>query len=135
MDGVDEFDAAEIELIAAAMVQRMHARRALLVEPGGDFKVGNHQRVGAFGDFHRVADVVVVAVRNEDEIRRDRFHVNGFGQRIAGDERVEQAGSCRQRLHRETGVTVVSDFHRIDDTRFTRSVQVHARNRQIVNRK
>jgi hypothetical protein len=51
-----------LEWETATMVQRMHARRALLVEPGGDFEIGDHQRVGAFGDFHRVADMVAVPV-------------------------------------------------------------------------
>ena len=90
MNGVDEFGAAKIELETAAMVQRMHARRALFVEPGGNLEVGNHQRVGAFGDFHRVADVVAVPVRNENEIRRHFFYVNGFRQWIAGNKRVEK---------------------------------------------
>ena len=96
MNGIHEFGAAKIELETAAMVQRMHARSALFVEPGGDFEIGNHQRVGAFGDFHRVADVVAVPVRDEDEIRGHLFYVNGFGERIAGNERVEQAGFFRR---------------------------------------
>ena len=135
MNGVHEFGAAKIEFETAAVVHRMHSRRALLVEPGGDFIIGNHQRVGAFGDFHRVADVVAVPVRNEDEIRRHCFHVNGLRQRIAGDERVEQ--QCFAADHdRKTGMTVVNDFHRIydHDLRFTRSFQVHERP-QIANQK
>ena len=31
-----------------------------------------------------------MAVGNQDEIRRDRFPVDGFRQRIAGDKRVEE---------------------------------------------
>ena len=90
----------------------MHARRALFVEPGGDFEAGNHERVGASGNFHRIADMVAVPVRNEDEIRRHFFHINVFGERIARNERVEQQGFAAN-YDRETGVTVVSDLHAV----------------------
>ena len=58
MDGVHEFDAAKIELEAAAMVQRMDLRRAVFVEPGGDLVIGDHQRAIAPGDVHRIGQVV-----------------------------------------------------------------------------
>ncbi len=90
VDCVDEFGAAKIEGMAATVVQRMHARRSLCLEPGCHFEVGNHQRMGAFGDFHCVANVVIVPVRNKDEIRRNFFYVNGFCQRIAGYEWIKQ---------------------------------------------
>ena len=49
-------------------------------------------------------------MRDEDEIRRHFFYINVFGERIPGDERVEQ-----QRLAADNdgkaGVAVVNDFH------------------------
>jgi len=91
VNGVHKFDAAKSELATAAVIERMDFRRAFLVEPGGNLVIGNHRRAGAFGDFHRVTDVVAVPVRNKDEIRRHCFHVNVLGEWIPGDKRVEQS--------------------------------------------
>jgi hypothetical protein len=55
----------------------MHAERAFLIEPSGYFIIANHQRVGAFGDFHRISQVIFVPMRNQDEVRRYLFYVNG----------------------------------------------------------
>ena len=84
------FSAAKIKIVAAAVVQRMHTGRALIFKPGGNFKIGNDERLSAFGNFQRITDVVVVTMRNENGIRRHRLDANVFCQRIAGNERVEQ---------------------------------------------
>ena len=118
VNGVHKFGAAKIELKSAAVIERMDFRRAVFVQPRGNLVIGDHQRAGASGDFHRVADVIRMPVRDEDEIRRHRFHVNGFRERIAGDERVKQQRFAADH-DGEAGMTVVSDFHWNYDSRYT----------------
>jgi hypothetical protein len=62
---------------------------ALHLHPVADFKVADDHRASALGDGNRIAHVVAVAVRDQNEIglhifRRDRRR------RVAGEERIHE---------------------------------------------
>ena len=66
-----------------------------LLEPQADLVVGRDRRAGALGDRHRVADVVAMAVRDQDQVGR---HLLGLGRRlgVARQERVDQDRSAHR---------------------------------------
>jgi hypothetical protein len=110
MNGGGKLDPAEGHFRGATVIHGLDILDPLSFEPGADFVGRDHRRAGAVRDIDHVRDMIAVAVRNENEIRRDFFHVNLFGQRIRGDEWIEEqrfAGG----LDGETGVAVVSKFH------------------------
>ena len=62
---------------------------ALLLQPLADLVVGDDRRAGALGDGDGVADVVAVAVRDQDEVGRHLVRL-GRRRRVAGQERVDE---------------------------------------------
>ena len=60
-----------------------------LLQPVADLVVGKHRGPRALGDRHRVADVIAVAVRDQDQVGRDLL---GLGRRlgVSRQERIDQ---------------------------------------------
>ena len=89
VEGERQLDAAEREVEAAAVLLAVDLGQPLLLRATGDLVVGDHRRAGALGDGDGVADVVAVAVRDEDEVG---LHLVGRGRRrrVAGEEGVDQ---------------------------------------------
>ena len=69
MNGIDKLDPAEIEVPGAAVVQRVGLGNALLTEPHRYLVVGDDGGAGAFGNADRIANVIAVAVSDQDIIR------------------------------------------------------------------
>jgi hypothetical protein len=55
--------------------------------------------------------MVLVAVGDEDKIGGHGIEINAGGQRVGGDEGIEEQRATAQ-FNRETGVTVVGDLHK-----------------------
>ena len=89
MEGRRQLDAAEAEAVAAAVLLAVDFLDALLAEPLADLVVGDHGCPGALGDRDGVAEVIAVAVRDQDEIG---LHVGGLrrGGRVVRQERVDE---------------------------------------------
>ena len=89
VEGQRQLDPAEGEVVAAAVLLAVDLLHALLLQPLADLVVGDDRRPGALGDGDGVADVVAVAVRDQDEVGR---HLVGLGRRrrVAGQERIDQ---------------------------------------------
>ena len=113
VNGVDEFDPAKIKLTTAAVIDRMRFWRALLAQPLRDFKRGDNRDAGPFGDGRGVSQVILMSVRDENVVRLKVLHVNGLGQRIAGDKRVEEQCLVLD-LHCKTSVSVICKVHGFD---------------------
>src|SRR5258708_27761893 len=92
------------------MVEWMAILQSLAAKPHGNFISGYNGRVGAFRNVRRIGQVVPMAVRDQDIIRRYGFRINVPCQIVARDERIKLENSARD-LRREAGMAVVSDFH------------------------
>ena len=77
------------------------ARRPVLADLAGELDDRHDRRAGALGDGDRVADVVGVAVGQQDRVGGDLVGGRG-GLRVAGQERVDQDGRAVV-LEREGG--------------------------------
>src|SRR5947209_10717061 len=89
MKGQRQLDVAEWIVKAAAVLLAVDLAQTLFLEPFGDFVIGDDRGAGALGDGHGIADVIVVAVRDEDEVG---LHLVRRGRRcwIAGQKRIDQ---------------------------------------------
>ena len=90
MDGVDEFNPAKIELMAAAMIQWMALGQALFAEPDRQFEVGDNCCAGAFSDYSGISHVIRMPVGDEDEICFYFVRINIAGQFVTRDEWIKQ---------------------------------------------
>ncbi len=106
--GDGEFDAAEGELVGTADVHAV-GFEALVGEVGGDFVVGDDGGAGAFGDGGGVADVVVVAVGEEDVIALDVVGLGG-GAVVSGEEGVDDE-AVGGGFDEDAGMSEIGDFH------------------------
>jgi hypothetical protein len=84
-----QLDVAEGELPSPADVQRMRGQAALL-EPARDLVVRNDERLGVLRDLDRVADVIAVAVRDDDGVELFEGRRGDVGQGVAGQERIDE---------------------------------------------
>lgn len=83
---------------------------ALVGEVGGDFVVGDDCGAGAFGDRCGVADVVVVAVGEENVIALDVLGFGGGG-RVSGEEWIDEE-AMGGGFDEDAGVSELGDFHK-----------------------
>src|SRR5438552_3408299 len=98
MKGVDKFRASEIESVSATDIQRMSFGEPFLVEPDGDFVIGNNSRTRATGDLGGVGHMIGVTVRDENVIGGDLLYVDCSREFVAGDEWVKkQCSICHLR--------------------------------------
>lgn len=103
-----QLDAPEGKVVTAANVQRV-GFDPLVLAVSGDFKVGDDRRPGAFGDGHRVAQVVAVGVGDQNVIRA-YLAGRDCGLRVAGEKRIGQQ-RCPAPLDTETSVSIPGYFH------------------------
>jgi hypothetical protein len=88
MDSIDVFHPPEIKSPSSAMIHRMRLFDALLAQPADDFEIGDNRGARAFGDFDGVGDMVEMAVRNQNVVRRDLIGLDVTGELVRRDERV-----------------------------------------------
>src|SRR5262249_41306130 len=88
VEGERELAVAEGKLVPAAVLHPM-SLDLLFAEPLADLEVADDGRTAALGDGNGIADMIAVAVRDENEIRRKLI---GLRRRlgVAGEERVKQ---------------------------------------------
>ena len=71
-------DAHVLHRLRAAFVHRAYLLCAFLVQPGAEFKNANHRRVLLLADFHRIANVVEMAVGAKQNVDfPDFFNLSG----------------------------------------------------------
>jgi hypothetical protein len=88
MQGVGQFEVAKGMCEAAADVLSVRFD-ALLLKPTTDLGIADDRGTSAFGYGHCIADVVAVAVGDEDVVRADLVSGGGgFG--VAREERIDQ---------------------------------------------
>jgi len=109
VEGDGELDATEGEIESAAKAHGMGFFDALAREPIRDLIGADHGSVVLFGDGDGVADVVEMAMGDEDEIAPD---VIGFylGEWVVSEEGVDEEG-VGGALEEEAGVAEVGNFH------------------------
>ena len=81
--GDGELNPSEVKVVAAADVHLVNVVHALRHQPVADFKVADYEATGAFGDGHRIGDVVCMTMREDD-----RVGINGVGGRVSRGDRV-----------------------------------------------
>ena len=89
MKGDRPFGAHPVVAIAAAGVALIHILHAVLGVPVAHLEVADDQRAGAFGDFYRIADMIAMRVRQQDDLCVQVFG-SRLGHGVAADERVDQ---------------------------------------------
>ena len=105
----DEPHRAPVELDGAAEVAgRRRSTPSSPISPASSM-IADDRRAGALGDGDGVAEVVAVAVGEQDRVGGDLVGRRG-GLRVAGQERVDEHGR-RRRLQREGGVAEEADVH------------------------
>ncbi len=112
MDGVHKFRTAKTKGIAAAGIQGMGILDAVFAQPLTDFEIGNDRGASLVGEGNGIRDMVTVPMGNKDIIGLDLFDIHALGERVWGDEGIEE-NVFSVNLGGEAGVSVVSDFHYI----------------------
>src|SRR5262249_12215168 len=98
-----QLDLAEWEAMGSAVLLAMYLLESLLLKPLGNLEVADDGGPGAAGDGDGVADVVAVAVRDEDEVGGDLV---GLDRRLGGvrHERIYEH-ALAVALQRQRGVS------------------------------
>jgi hypothetical protein len=61
----------------------------LILKPEGDFEITDHTGLGAFGNLNRIADVITVTVRDQNEVCFYIFRC-GCGGGVIGEEWIDE---------------------------------------------
>ena len=95
----------------AARIAGIDVFRALRIEIHADFEIRNDLRAGCLGDFGRIADMIVMAM-GEQNMSRSLGRLFGIAGefRVAGEERVDQYDR-RVKLDAEGRVAKPNKFH------------------------
>ena len=109
---IGEGDGEAFHADRAARIARRKVLQALVRQPHAEIEVGNHGRTGVSRDLQRIADMVAVAVCQEDmgDVLGGILGVKALKARIAGEEGVDQDFGLG-RVEAEGGMAEPGNFH------------------------